>query len=586
MADPIAPTLPDLTRAERRYTWRPVVVLDSVDISTQITGLVEVIFEEDAATIARFEYIPAAGPVDLLALVGLSVTIDHYEIGPVSDPDQPWIQRRFTGVLSRPVYRVGGGTFIAECTSDIQGHFEGMTRTAIDAEVGGEYSRHVAPVDADNWRYTQERMKTRAAALWVDASGAVQVTDWAAKATADFTLLDVDIDPGSIQIKSASKRAMVNRVWIDLDYRFWNLRQRELTVSWTSPAETDFCDHLIKGYNLPTKEMFLSAVPGTGWNIKTYSWVELPETQTFNCPIDPWIWVKSQAQKRKCMGASFTVDRRWGQQVTETYQLDIKSSQSITTNGEMGVNEAYGIEAPFDVSEWESPREHEGRLAGATLHGGGSGDWSNEAAPAMRSELDQAQTTVLAKAAAEIKATHRDNQYIFECALHPLMDLSTTVRVTYQATAGAELFKHKVKGKVRALHETLDVESGKATARVTLALSRHGGVGTDPDTPLDPVAQPTPTAETPFSATVGLGFRAGPYTEPGGAIAVPNLGDDDYNGYTCNELVALGAGEQYYDEGLTVIIPEIELAAIDTQTLVSAAAFTVDVPHDEFEIYK
>ena len=573
-----------MSRANRRFKWAPVVIVDGVDISEKVINQVVVTYDEDAATIARFTYIPDDGLIDLLSLVGLSVTIDHFEVGPLSNPDQPWVQRRYTGEISRPVYKPMEGQIEVECTNNLQGEFESDSRANIDIVVQGEYSPRIFKDDADNWQYALDRMSTRPASMWIDANGALQITDWAAKATPDITLIHEDIKPDSIAIESASKRELINRILIALDFRYWNLRQRELTVTWFAPA--NFCDYLTKGFNLPSKEMFLSAVKGTGWNIKTYGWTELPETGYFYCPIDPLLWVKIPDAKRKCIGANFTVDRRWGQQVTETYQIDVKSAQSIAVSGELAVSEAYGIDAEYDVSDWESPREHEGRHVNAQLHTGGSGDWSAEADPDARAEMEQAQTTVLAKAATEVLSTHRQTRYTFECALHPFMDLSKTVRVTYQPTQGPEQFKHKVTGKVARLEEILDVASGSAVSRVTLAVSMHGGIGTDPNTPLDPVPQPTPTAETPFDPSINLGFRLGPYMEPGGSLSVPNLGDDDFNGYTTNEARALDAGEEYYDEGLTVIIPEIEEAAITSQVLVAPQIFTVDVPQDEFEIHK
>jgi hypothetical protein len=585
MADPIAPTSGVLVKANRRFVWKPIVIVDSVDISEKVRGQIEIIFAEDTSTIAKYSFIPDDGQINLLAMVGLSVTIDHYEIGPLSDPDQPWIMRRFTGVISKPVYQVAGGYIEVECTADLQGYFDTGTRANIDTLIAGEYSKHIFNEDDSNWQYAQDQISTKPASMWVDANGTIQVTDWAAKGTADFTILDEDIIHGSVSILSATKRNLVNRVLVTLDYRFWNLRQRELSVTWSAPA--NFCDYLTKGFRLPSKEMFLSAWKGTGWNINSYGWTEVPDSGTYYCPVDPYIWVWTPVSKRFCIGSSATLDRRWGQRVTETYTLDVKSSQSITASGEMGVAEAYGIQSDYDISDWESPREHAGRASGSTLHDGGSGDYSVEADAAIRTEMEQAQTTVLAKAATEVLATHRNTRYTFGCALYPFMDLSKTVRVTYQAVVGAELFNHKVTGKIAELREILNIETGAATSIVSLAVSMHGGVGTDPDTTLDPIAQPTPTAETPFTPTVSLGFRLGPYSPAGGGIGdVDNLGDDDYNGYTTNESVALGAGEQYYDEGLNIIIPEIEDAAINNQALQATEVFTVDIPQDEFEIYK
>jgi len=544
--------------------WSPVVTIDGTDISAQLTGVIDITIEKTASAIAAFTIRPAIGALDLLAWIGANVTIDY--------KDGAWATRKFTGVVSSPVFVPATGLVTFECTGDLQGKLETKTRTEIDSIIDSEWSKDVFDDNADGWQYAQDKAKTVPASLWTDKNGAIRFSDWEAKATEDYLFTAADIKPGSVSIKHASRRNMVNRVRVSLDYRFYNKRQR--TLHFSLVHDRPFCDWLNQGYTLPARETIRSAAESTSWVLTSISFTPLPPTGAIYCDGEPRGWSYTANAAARCLGANFSMARRWGQQVTENYILDIQGDDSIEASGEMGVRESYGIRSEFDYNEWERGQEYDGVAIGAGLHPGGSGDYNIEADTDRRTEMEQAQRTILAKASTEILETHRETQVSFDILMRPDLDLSHTVKLqTSNVTA---------KGTIERIRERLSIKDGSAVSTITLGISRHGGTGIGSGTPLDPADRPDALTETPFSPNVPLGFRiGGNLTGGAGGLGGYEGPSDEHNGWSTNRAdQTYDPNLIYYDEQMTVIVPEVEEAAINSVALQTPQLFHVQIPED------
>lgn len=550
--------------------WRPIVTIGGVDVSAILVGDIRIRFGEGISTTAYFSVLPADGVVNLHGWLKAKVTIDY--------KDGAWRDRKFTGEVVTPTYTPDTGLVQFECSSDLQGKMEQATREQIDATTpGGLHATPPFDNTGDGWQYAQNRMKTLPGSLWTDRNSTVRYTPWAAKTAPDLVLQARSIMPGSLKIKTASARTMINRVRIGMDYRYYNLREREHHFHMYMPRT--WCDFITNNYKLPEKAQVRSAAESTGWRLKSIGYTDPPRSRFFPCGGQQHGWVLSQYAKTLCTGAVFTLSKRWAQEVTEDFLLDVRADESIAAIGEMGVTEEYNLNTDYDYSEWEQEDDYKGPITGMSLHPGGSGDTSVEAEPERRAELELAQQVILAKAATEILGTHRDTEVTFRIEMIPALDLSWTIEIQHP--------KIDVRAKVSQIEESLDVASGSATSTITLAVSRREGAGGGSASPLEPPERPEATQETPYVRTIGLGFRIGPGPIPGGSLAVPNLGEDEFNGFSTNDKNLLNDPNLVaYPEGMSVIVPVIEEAAVDTVVLQSPQTYRVVIPQDLFVLRK
>lgn len=551
------------------WIWSPVVFLDGAELSESVTGRIRITTEENASAVASVEIVPDTGNLDPLDWTNKEITIDY--------KDDLWQDRRYTGVVSSPSYDPEDKTITLECTGDLQGKMEGATREQIAASIpGSRWSSDVFDDNADGWTHAQDRLKTVAGAIWTDRSGGVRFAPWAAKAAGDFLFTDDDIIVGRTRIKWPDRRQIVNRIRAEVDYRFFNLRQRDHHFKF-GMAET-FCEWLAQGFKLPSKQQLRSAAEGTGWALTDIHFTNLPDTRIFTCSGLPKAWIKTKYAEGLCTGGTVTLARRWAQMVDENYILDIQAPDSIEATGERGVAEGYGISSDFDTAEWERDHEFEESSGAASLHEGGSGDLSEEADPDRRSDMEEAQRVILAKGETEILETHRGTEVQFEIPMRPGLDLSHTVEL--QGDIGT-------RAKIKRIVEELDVETGRATQTITLAVSRHDGTGIGSGTPLEPADRPTATSETPYQRHIQMGFRVGPGPIPTSGLKDVELDDDDWLGFSTNKpSVAYDPSLYFYPEGMTITTPDIEEAAVNGTVLQAPKTYNIQIPQDPLVVTK
>jgi len=105
------------TPADPANVWTLIVVLDSINVSARITGIVTVEAEESVSRIAKFTLRPTDGLVDVQDWVGSSVTIDY-------DPIPGDAERLFSGVVSEPLYDSKTRLVSFICPDNLQNHFD------------------------------------------------------------------------------------------------------------------------------------------------------------------------------------------------------------------------------------------------------------------------------------------------------------------------------------------------------------------------------------------------------------------------------------------------------------------------------
>ncbi len=180
------------------------VFIDSVDQTANLTGIVQIDIEEDAARIATFTLIPEAGFTDLVGWVGKSVVIK-------SNIDST-LKTEFTGIIDTPRYNIETGLTTFNCTDNLQEHFETKSKDEIDAIITAYWSE-ASFNDSEGWEYAQERLSTIPSSLDMDEFNNIRVTEWEAKTTEDYLFTDAGYIYESLNSETlASRRNIINAV--------------------------------------------------------------------------------------------------------------------------------------------------------------------------------------------------------------------------------------------------------------------------------------------------------------------------------------------------------------------------------------
>jgi hypothetical protein len=545
--------------------WRVSVELAGTDVSSDVVGAVSIDREEDASTLADFTLLPAAGTIDPDAYERKPVKITF--VGLDESGATLYTVRRFTGTTTVASYNPDTGRLAITATTDLQGRLETMSRATIAALVGGRWSEHVFDDAADGWQYAQDRLSTLASEMHVNNYGQLVVVPWAAKATPAGTFTDAARFNDTLRVTRASRRDLLSRVQINMDFRFVRLRQREITCTLSTPG---FCHYLNNGWEAIPRDTVRSAADTGAWTrVSEIAYTALPGVGEYCTPLRGW----PGGAETFCLGASWKMARRWAQTVTEEYQLTVVAPDLAETAGEQQTSEDYGIEATYDGTDFENIVSFQDRPSGATLSPK-TGDWQAEATEAEadgRAAMELAQACVLDKAHATILGRARGNRVTASVVYDPTVTLEDTRRINTPYLVAT--------GKVARVSEVLDTGiNGGLSMEVELAISRHGGSGSAIPTTREAADQPDQPEETITARTYGM------YVHIGGVTNAP-ADDDEWDGWITNTSgSARIEGEELYRTRLVVRMPEIEAAARDAQSLAQAAEYEVEIPEDELTL--
>lgn len=542
--------------------WTVAATLDGTDIASKLVSQVEIRAEENSSTLATLALIPAAGAVDPDDYERKPISISF--VGLDSAGATLYTLRRYTGVTTRAVYDADEGQLTIEATTDLQGKVENIPRAQIDALIpGAQWSKHVFDGSASGWQYALDRLSTTPAEIHCNPSGQVVVTNWAAKASADVEFTDSGRFAGTLSLTRNSRRDIISRNVINIDFRFVRLRHRQVRVNFI--YDIGFCGYLDGKATVPQRAMIQSAADGNPWTrMSEISFTPLPGVGTY-CGGKNW----GGGGEDFCLGATWSAARRWAQTVTEQYALTVYAPDVEAAVGVQAVSEDYGLEAIYDAGDYERIDAFDGPPSGSSFVSE-TQDYQLDADDTEahgRTELEAAQTCAIAKARVEILGRARGNRVRVSTVYDPTITLASTVRINTPDFVA--------KGKVAAYTERLDLQTGEPLLSLELALSRHGGSGLASDDPLTAPAQPAQPSETPTARTYQLGVRAG------GTEFAP-ADDDTWDGYICNAyLAALTHPEKAYRERFVLNMPEIEDAARNATEVAQVASYEVAVPQDE-----
>ena len=491
--------------------WTASVFLAGTDISAAVTGTLSINMEEGTARLANLSYLPAAGEIDQCALIGDSITINF--ILTDSAGAQVSSFRRFTGVVDSIGYDPTTSIVTLDCTDDLQEIVVDMERTVIASMIDGHYSADVYDEeDTDNWEYAEDMLLTVPKSMDISPSGNIRVTDWAAKGTADFILDDGQLKYKTPAVQLADDSELVNKINLELDYRFNRAYYRSVNVRWTYPRT--FCQYVSASTELPNTDMVISALEGVGWGIASLNTTPLRQTSNtlLQCIAGQpahvggglttgqgyFAW-SNPYYPDLLVGFVAKVYKEWNQSITEKPTHSITAPQSINVCEEHEETLTVTVDIEFDEEDGEVDLTTEETSAIGVLnlsnascnldsgddeqpYGGygvsrigsdenrrppvGSvlnnmGDYYLDSGDQQR--YDDAATVAFAQARVKILDSHRLNLVSFNRPFLPI-DVSHTVEV--------DVTRLHARGKVKTTSEELDTESGSATIQVTMSISR------------------------------------------------------------------------------------------------------------------
>jgi hypothetical protein len=603
----------------RTQVWKVRTLVGGVDISNRTTGQGSVRAEEGGARIASLVLAPETGPIDAEAMSGQPIVIDFLmRIG------DSWTARRlFTGKVNAPVWDVSRGTLALSCTDDLQNRIAALSRTAIDAITGGRFHLAVQGEQRNNWDYSQAVMESVAGSLDADAYGALRVTPWHTDSVWR-TYTPANTEQDSIDFTLPTRTGIINKITGTFEYRFTRLHRRTASINYM--GDMDKTVH----YGLPllARATVEAALEGSGWNfyyggsaIGPGGGGETPWTVSDGQPVTPNIdyvpypesydlpggglWYQKETDTT-CLGFRCSLWRRWAQTVTEKYELTVSAPESIAANGVHAREDRASLASQWDAGSWEADP-----AAKPALPTGGTAVTLDYAPDATTDDRDAAIATFLDTLMVEIDSTHRGARGSGRTWLTPELDLDKRLRIEKGDNAG--------EGKVISLEHSWDRSRGRAVTEFEIAITRHGAVGITPPDVSPSEAPPAPAVPAPSSAafaalydlpTLHIGALADSPDEDedwtGWIVNVPanynvddpgstepsinpetqkterRLVNDPYRGGTANPLYR--ADKAYSQTGFRVRLPAVEDEARDAVEPTVAAAYTLAILQDDFNL--
>ncbi|MGI9297615.1 MAG: hypothetical protein ACR2QC_06935 [Gammaproteobacteria bacterium] len=523
-------------------SWGVRVMLDGVDVSDGglggdcVVSTTNIEAEEGAARVAEVQlYTP--GPYTPSDFVNkpIEIYVQRKDSGGVVAQEI----LRFRGVVNEPIVDVRQGIVTMRCTDKLQNDIEAMTRDQIAALLpGSTWSPLVGRDDADSWEYMQERVGTLPGSVQKTIAGDIVYTPWASSPTPHVTYTDDDYLDGTLQIESMQARNLHNQVKLAVSGRYLRAWQREWSSGWTTPRTFNF--YLERPTTLPNKAMFRTAAEGTGWNVASYAFTELPETGSYVVGSGPGNTTFIKTTSEIVTSATITLVRRWLQTINEIQDITVNVPASQARHGvlpkEQSLSGDLTVESDFESNFTLSAREDvpttknnvpdvpnsitltEGYLYTDLL---------------VRKDMDELVEIGLRKAHRGLVESSRETTCVLELPLQPQLDLLHT----------AELATSKVasRGKARRVVDQINHETGRAVTRIEIAIHRGGG-GAGGDTLSAPIPPTGPTIDTPDDPENNI-------TQFGGLLPDPII-DPTLSGY-------IGT---YSPEDAGSIVPEVQLA--------------------------
>lgn len=356
--------------------WAVKVYLEDIDVSASITGLVTVDAEEGSARIATFVLRPTFGPISITSWVNKPVRIDYQ----LATPGGTVTRALFVGRVDTPEYDPNTRLTTFKCSDFLQKRWEQSSRKKILADLGGYWSSTVFDEHASNVDYANDVLSTIPASYDLTVDGVGRLTYWHTASAQDFTFSEAHIMDRSLTVELASSRSVLNQLELEVGFRFDRIHEQHQRYYWDfflSSFSLSWNDVGVNGIPLPTTGMIQDAIKGVDWPLVGAPVFFAPPSYTeyYTTSSDGSLNVGYLINPPGlCIGANFTLAKRWAQQITERSRFVVKAPQSIEQMGLVREERSYAYEPDpsshrfYNVFEetWNKPYV-EGRVGSASV---------------------------------------------------------------------------------------------------------------------------------------------------------------------------------------------------------------------------
>jgi len=569
-----------LTRIDK-FNWDLLLTVGGFTIpKDQITQSHDITKTSDNSHLLNIRIRPELGVQDITFYQGKSVTLDI--------ETQTGITRVFTGIVDIPDIDALGETINLQCINKRQDLINSSLPTYLNNI--GYYSDVVFSTPTDKAQEIAQRLETIPFSLELDSFNNFHLIAWEPKTSPDFILDDADVYRRDTQIKIASAGRIINKINVDLEYRFERNHHIQISYSWVSPIRDAPCLMLVLGYQMCRKDMIQSAVESVGWPLRgSISYGATTPDGVYRCSGGQVVWHNIisrtyEVQQTDASGVgvedpdgnpimttfstgstdmsnvfadstSFILTNRWAQTISEKYSITVQSDQSIAQYGEIEQDEAHGVSDDYDSSQWENYTAYTNLGLGTTYFINRNDNIG---------VFNTATTVILQRAHTAILASHRDNKVTITRSLWPEIELHHTVELTLEKVA--------TKGKVTNIRHAFNSGTGEAVTVVELTLSRVTGSGSDstlsvPSRPSDTVTYNT----TPIF--LQNHFGKDPSTDAA----------QRWNGFIGNSVVGasrIGNASTNYPASFVVDTPQIPAGLRNEKILTASQNYNVAIRND------
>ena len=245
-----------------RTGWDIVLTINGNIVDRdKIKGQIRVNRTESSTSLMDVTLIPDSGVQAASSYIGQTITLDVRT-------SSGGTTRVYTGLVDIPELDLIAKELTLRCAD--------RREELIVSQVGplvstiGNYSDLIFPKvnEIGIVKQLDFRLSTVPKTVDFDAYGALRITDWAAKSSADRTLTDSQVFRRDPKVELTSRGRILNKVNINFQYRYERLHHWERAYSWTSPIDADFTKFLQDGYSLTRRDLVAGAIGASGWPVK------------------------------------------------------------------------------------------------------------------------------------------------------------------------------------------------------------------------------------------------------------------------------------------------------------------------------
>ncbi len=529
--------------------WDIAVTVAGADVGDALVDSVSIEAERSSARIAQFT-MAMSGSISPAQWVGKDVAIDY-----IQSNGAAW--RRFTGVVERAEYDIFAKTLRCLCTDDLQKVADGHSRAQLDALVGGYWSAAVFDEGNRGWDYLQDLLKTVFKSVELDSNRQLSVNGMNNKAAADYAFDASLILDESLAVALAQRNQLVNRVDISFQARYSRLHHLRRSFFWQFPKS--FCAQASRPPVYPEQSIVRTAIENAGWTFLSANVTPLWPTGLYTCSGNLVAFTNVFPDGMR--GFSASAAKRWGQTVTDSFELSVVAPASVEAHGELPQTIAASLNGSPTIEDWGGEGDDYSSIPAGFVDDG-SGHYRYD--DVDDAEIAAALAAVLNEAAASILRSHQQNAVTFRLPLAPYIELGQTV-----AVGDSDI---DCNGVVHRFAETYDFNAGTPVTEIRLAIST-GGSGLDvADVALSPPNRPQPTAggSGSFGNSTVLDTHLGGYSD-----SPPE--NENWTGMLLNADTP-EAGSFTYNTGLKLPFAAIDAADTDSLDPITPLTYRIAVP--------